>query len=91
MVPISTTIVRMLSPTDNSYEMICAPLRMAPISENLLLEPQPASRMPITPMLDADRRKNIPTLKFNTSIPLLMGRQVNVRNEAMITMNGARL
>ena len=28
--------------------MICAPLRMAPISENLLLLPQPASRIPVS-------------------------------------------
>ena len=64
---------------------------MAPISENLLLELQPASRIPTTPILDAASRKNTPTLKSNNSNHLLMGRQANVRKEAMITMNGARL
>ena len=71
--------------------MICAPLRMAPMSENLLLELQPASRIPTTPMLEAASRKNTPTLKSSTSRPLLTGRQAKVRNEAMMTMNGARL
>ena len=59
---------------------------MAPMSENLLLELHPASRMPTTPMLDAARKKKSPTLKSSTSNPLFMGRQANVRKEARITM-----
>src|SRR3712207_8188776 len=53
--------------------MICAPLRMAPINENLLLLPHPASRIPTTPMPEAASRKNTPTLKSSTSAPLLKG------------------
>ena len=71
--------------------MICAPLRIAPISENLLFEPQPASRIPTTPRLEAANRKKTPTVKSSTSSPVLIGRHEKVRNEAIITMNGARL
>ena len=51
--------------------MILRPLRMAPIRENLLLLPHPASKIPTTPMLEAASRKNTPTLKFRISAPLL--------------------
>lgn len=36
-------------------------------------------------------KKNTPTLKSNILAPLLIGRQENVRNDAMITKKGARL
>ena len=59
---------------------------MAPINEYLLLELQPASKIPTTPMLDAANKKKIPTLKSRTSMPLLMGRQLKAMIEARITM-----
>ena len=64
---------------------------MAPIRENLLFDPHPASKIPTTPILEAANRKNTPTLKFSTSIPLFIGRHAKVRKEAIITMNGAKL
>ena len=64
---------------------------MAPIRENLLLLPHPASKIPTTPILEAASRKNTPTLKFRIAAPLLKGMQAKVRNEAIITINGARL
>ena len=85
IVSVSTTIVRIDSPIDSSYEIICAPLRMAPMSEYLLLELQPASRMPTTPIDEAAIRKKTPTLKSRISSPRLIGRQAKASTEARIT------
>ena len=86
IVSVSTTIVRIDSPIDSSYEIICAPLRMAPMSEYLLLELHPASRMPTTPIDEAAIRKKTPTLKSSTSSPLFTGRQAKASTDARMTM-----
>ena len=91
IVSVSTTIVRIESPIESSYEIICAPLRMAPMSEYLLLLLHPASRMPTIPIDEAAIMKKTPTLKSRISIPLLKGRQENASTEARMTMYGARL
>ena len=59
---------------------------MAPMSEYLLLELHPASRMPTTPIDEAAIMKKTPTLKSRTSIPRLKGRQAKARSEARMTM-----
>ena len=79
-------IVRIERPIESSYEIICAPLRMAPMSEYLLLELHPASRMPTTPIDDAAIMKKTPTLKSSTSSPLFTGRQANASTDARMTM-----
>ena len=71
--------------------MICAPLRMAPMSEYLLLLLHPASRMPTTPMEEMARKKKTPTLKSMMCAPLFQGRQLKVTIEAVTTRKGARL
>ncbi len=86
MVSVSTMIVRIERPIESSYEIICAPLRMAPMSEYLLLELHPASRMPTTPIDDAAIMKKTPTLKSSTSSPLFTGRQANASTDARMTM-----
>ena len=59
---------------------------MAPMSEYLLLELHPASRMPTTPIDDAAIMKKTPTLKSSTSSPLFTGRQANASTDARMTM-----
>ena len=59
---------------------------MAPMSEYLLLELHPASRMPTTPMDEAAIMKKTPTLKSSTSMPRLMGRHEKASTEARMTM-----
>ena len=86
MVSVSTMIVRIERPIESSYEIICAPLRMAPMSEYLLLELHPASRMPTTPIDEAAIIKKMPTLKSSTSSPLLTGRQAKASTEARMTI-----
>ena len=45
-----TTMLMSASPMATSYEIICEAPRAAPMSENLLLEDQPASMVESTPM-----------------------------------------
>ena len=56
------------------------------MSEYLLLELHPASRMPTTPIDDAAIMKKTPTLKSSTSSPLFTGRQANASTDARMTM-----
>ena len=59
---------------------------MAPMSEYLLFELHPASRMPTTPMDEAAIMKKTPTLKSSTSSPLFTGRQAKASSEARMTI-----
>ena len=86
IVSVSTMIVRIESPIESSYEIICAPLRMAPMSEYLLLLLHPASRMPTIPIDETAIMKKTPTLKSKISIPLLKGRQENASTKEIITI-----
>ena len=62
-----------------------APLRTAPMAVYLLLLLQPASRMPMMPMLEAASTKKMPTCMSMASMPLFQGRQENEMTEARMT------
>ena len=61
-----TTAIAKHSPSESSYEIICAEARTAPSMAYLLLLDQPASTMPYTAMDAMDIKYKTPTFKLAT-------------------------
>ena len=62
---------------------------MALTTEYLLFDPQPARKMPTTPMEEMAVSRKMPTLKSSTVAPLFHGRNEKAPTEPMITRRGA--
>jgi hypothetical protein len=59
------------------------------MTENLLLEPHPARKIPTTPKLEIAVTRKIPTLKSRIDAPLFHGMKAKAPTEPIRTRNGA--
>ena len=70
--------------------MICAPARIAPSSDHLLLLDQPAAKIPSTPTEPIPSTKTSPTLKFTAWMPGANGMKASATKVAAKQSSGAR-